>query len=108
MRLRDGLTFDESLGLAADECAPLTMSGRIACRSSDGTISARFTIDPRRPDVYRFRIRARRLPLQPPFAGPMTIKFTNAAGIDRVASAEQCTGRKAQLTCRSDSAAQER
>jgi hypothetical protein len=100
VRIEDGASFDERRSLAPDDCREPTSLGRVTCRSDDGLVKVHFVPDRLAPDLYRFRVQIRRLPLTIGYAGPATFTLSDTA--DRVGVAARCGVAQHALTCRAD------
>jgi hypothetical protein len=98
-RLDDGLTLDRSHTWATSEC--VTRAGRFSCRSADRRARANFRPVPSPPGTYRFKIRMTGLPLDPPFAPPLTLTVMHgSAPTTRQGAIASCGSTTTGLRCR--------
>ena len=79
VRVEDGLAVDYSRTFAAGNCATQS-SGRVICRSTDRLTRARFVPEPGVADRYRFRVKARGVAIDPPFAPPVSVTLIYGSG----------------------------
>lgn len=99
----DTLALDETFVFVAGDCQSLR-SGRITCKSLDGTWTARFDPLRAKPGRLRFALRFRLLTLTEPFAPALLVRITTdpgdaVLGIDRVGSLSSCRVTTKALLC---------
>jgi hypothetical protein len=98
VHLQDALSMDEVFAWQASECVR-SRRGRVVCRdASDRSTQAKFRPLASAPGQYKFSLRLAHLPMQGPFAAPLTVTVTNDV-IDRVGVAGGCRGMHAGMTC---------
>ena len=81
---------------SAADCSTAT-TGRIRCRSVDGTAIATF-----RPDAsggWKMTTVIGQLELAAPLSGPIFVRVQHGAGIDRTAVLLSCTGSPTKVRC---------
>lgn len=99
------LRVEDSLNLAQTRTWPplpclVNSSGRVKCTSPDGLSKAQFRPFPKQPSVFRFRAKFKKLALNGPFAGPVTVTLTYNGAIDRVGTISDCAATSSGLKCR--------
>jgi hypothetical protein len=85
LRVDDALTTSAQETWSSDECA-MSTSGAVSCRSANGASRLKLLPQKSTPNDYRFSARLRRLGIQTPFAGPVTVTVTYGACINRIGS----------------------
>lgn len=102
--IQDGLTLHETIEWQAAECRTFA-SGRVACRSTDHRLRARFYPLTAQRGRVRFALDFLRLDLRGPFAPDVTIRIASAppilvVGIDRVGVVSKCRVTENGMICR--------
>ena len=99
LRVRDAGTFDQTYVFQQGYCGKIA-SGRWLCLAPDRRGKATFKEIPATPNVSRFSITMKKLPLTGPFAGPATVSVTSDRFIERVGPIAPCTTTPTKLVCR--------
>jgi hypothetical protein len=96
----DGLGLDTLVTWGADECKT-SARGRVLCRkASDPSTQAKFRRVRGSSSIFVFRVQAKHLAIQGPFAAPVTVTVTDDAAIDRVGTMHACQESPAGMACK--------
>ena len=98
VRLQDAFGTSPEHTWLATECVN-SSSARVSCRSLDR--AAKLKLRPLRasPGTYRLAAQLRRLDIQPPFAGPVLVRLSYGASIDRAGPISLCGVVRSGLKC---------
>jgi hypothetical protein len=94
----------DNLGLSQihvfNDCTTARTRVRCTDRVGSSTFAAEFRPLRQQPDVLRFRITFRRLPLGGPFEAPVTVTIRHNGGVVRIDAVDDCRSTGVGLNCR--------